>query len=75
MSVLINMAKNAGLPWNCVLSAELIGHYKPDRQVDAKPADLLSLKPSQIMMVAAHPIDLPAAAKVGYRTALVLRPQ
>jgi len=26
------------------------------------------------MMVAAHPIDLRAAAKVGYRTALVLRP-
>ena len=26
------------------------------------------------MMVAAHPIDLRPAAKVGYRTALVLRP-
>ncbi len=74
MSLLVNMAKNAGLPWDCVLSAELTGHYKPDKQVYVKAADLLSLKPSQILMVAAHPIDLRAAAKVGYRTALVLRP-
>ena len=74
VSLLVNMAKNAGIPWDCVLSAELTGHYKPDKEVYVKSADLLSLKPSEIMMVAAHPIDLRAAAKVGYRTALVLRP-
>ena len=33
MSLLVNMAKNAGLPWDCVLSAELAGHYKPDPEV------------------------------------------
>ena len=43
MSLLVNMAKNAGLPWDCVLSAELTGHYKPDKQVYVKAADLLSL--------------------------------
>ena len=74
MSLLVNMAKNAGIQWDCILSAELTGHYKPDKEVYIKAADLLSLKPSEIMMVAAHPIDLRAAAKVGYRTALVLRP-
>jgi len=26
------MAKRAGLPWDCVLSAELFHHYKPDRE-------------------------------------------
>jgi 2-haloacid dehalogenase len=26
------MARRAGLPWDCVLSAELCGHYKPDRE-------------------------------------------
>jgi 2-haloacid dehalogenase len=26
------MARRAGLPWDCVLSAELFGHYKPDRE-------------------------------------------
>ena len=74
MSLLVNMSKNAGIPWDCVLSAELTGHYKPDKEVYVKAADLLDLEPSEIMMVAAHPIDLRAAASVGYRTALVLRP-
>ena len=74
VSLLVNMAKNAGIPWDCVLSAELSGHFKPDKEVYEKAADLLSLEPNEIMMVAAHPIDLRAAAKVGYRTALVLRP-
>lgn len=74
VSLLVNMAKNAGIPWDCVLSAELTGHYKPDKEVYVKAADLLGLEPSEVMMVAAHPIDLRAAAKVGYRTALVLRP-
>ena len=74
VSLLVNMAKNAGIPWDCVLSAELTGHYKPDKEVYEKAADLLSLEPNEIMMVAAHPIDLRAASKVGYRTALVLRP-
>ncbi len=74
MSLLVNMSKNAGIPWDCVLSAELSGYYKPDKEVYIKAADLLSLKPSEILMVAAHPIDLRAAAKVGYQTALVLRP-
>jgi 2-haloacid dehalogenase len=74
VSLLVNMAKNAGIPWDCVLSAELTGHYKPDKEVYIKAADLLGLEPNEIMMVAAHPIDLRAAAGVGYRTALVLRP-
>ena len=30
VSLLTNMAKRAGLPWDCVISAELFGHYKPD---------------------------------------------
>ena len=74
MSLLVNMAKNAGLPWDCVLSAELSRHYKPDKEVYLKAADLLGLDPSQVMMVAAHPGDLRAASKVGFRTALVPRP-
>ena len=30
VSLLTNMAKRAGLPWDCVISAELFHHYKPD---------------------------------------------
>lgn len=74
MSLLVNMAKNAGLPWDCVLSAELAGRYKPDPQVYQMAARLLGLSPAQVMMVAAHPGDLQASKKVGFRTAFVSRP-
>ena len=74
VSLLTNMAKNAGLPWDCVLSAELSGHYKPDAEVYEKAADLLDLPPHRIMMVAAHKGDLRAAQAVGFKAAWVPRP-
>ena len=74
VSLLTHMAKNGGLPWDAILSAELSGHYKPDPQAYLKAADLLSLKPEQVMMVAAHPSDLRAAARTGLKTAYVIRP-
>jgi len=74
VSLLTNMAKYAGLPWDCILSAELFGHYKPDPEVYLGAARLLGPAPSQVMMVAAHVDDLVAARKVGLRTALVTRP-
>ncbi len=74
VSLLVNMAKNAGLPWDCVLSSELSGHYKPDKEVYETAARLLSLPPEQVMMVAAHKGDLRAAGRVGFKTAWVPRP-
>jgi 2-haloacid dehalogenase len=74
VSLLVDMAKNAGLPWDCVLSAELSRHYKPDPEVYRMAARLLDLPPGRIMMVAAHPDDLQAAKKVGFKTAFVSRP-
>jgi 2-haloacid dehalogenase len=74
IALLVNMAKNAGLPWDAVLSAELAGHYKPDKEVYLKAAELLGLQPNEVMMVAAHQGDLRAAAGVGFRTAFVPRP-
>tara|TARA_B100000029_G_scaffold479791_1_gene527164 strand:- start:326 stop:1162 length:837 start_codon:yes stop_codon:yes gene_type:complete len=74
VALLVNMAKNAGLPWDAVLSAELANQYKPDREVYLKAADLLGLQPEQVMMVAAHKGDLRASAEVGFRTAYVPRP-
>lgn len=74
VSLLTYMAKYAGLPWNCILSAELFGHYKPDPEVYAGAAKLLGPAPQQVMMVAAHVDDLKAAKKVGLKTALVTRP-
>jgi 2-haloacid dehalogenase len=74
VSLLVNMAKKAGLPWDCILSSELAKHYKPDKEVYQTAAHLLGLKPGQVMMVAAHKDDLYAAGKVGFKTAFVIRP-
>ena len=74
MALLTNMAKNADLPWDCILSAELARHYKPDPEVYLMAADLLGLHPEQMMMVAAHPHDLHGAQAVGFKTAYVARP-
>ena len=74
MSLLTNMAKRAGLPWDCVLSAELFHHYKPDPEAYLGCADLLGVPPDQLMLVAAHPGDLSAARAAGLGTAFVARP-
>ena len=74
VALLVNMAKHAGLPWDTVLSAELFQHYKPDPEVYRGAARMLGLQPAQVMMVAAHPSDLRAAAACGLRTAYVPRP-
>ena len=74
VSLLLNMGKNAGMPWDTILSAELSGHYKPDPEAYLKAAELLSLAPEQVMMVAAHPGDLRAAAALGFKTGYVYRP-
>jgi len=74
VALLTNMAKHGGLPWDCVLSAELFAHYKRDREVYEGAARLLGLAPGQVMMVAAHKDDLDAAAGTGLRTAFVGRP-
>ena len=74
VALLVNLARHAGLPWDTALSAELFGHYKPDPEVYRGAARLLGLEPEQVMMVAAHPGDLRAAAACGLRTAYVPRP-
>ncbi|HZB92501.1 MAG TPA: haloacid dehalogenase type II [Stellaceae bacterium] len=74
VGLLANMAKRAGLPWDVVLSAELAHHYKPDPEAYRLAPDLLGLAPAEVMMVAAHPNDLAAAARQGLRTGYVPRP-
>lgn len=74
VALLADMAKHAGLPWDCVLSAELVRAYKPDPRTYGMVPELLRLRPEQVMMVAAHPGDLRAAAAEGLRTAFVPRP-
>ena len=75
VSLLVDMARHAGLPWDCVLSGEIFNHYKPDREVYLGAARLLGVAPGELMMVAAHKSDLDAAAAAGLKTAFVQRPR
>ena len=74
IALMTNLAKHGGLPWDCILGAELVRHYKPDREVYQSAADFLDLPVAEVMMVAAHSGDLRAAKAVGLRTAFVSRP-
>ena len=72
-SLLTEMAKRAGLPWDCIISAELFHHYKPDPETYLGCADLLGIEPRELMLAACHPEDLRAAKVHGLRTAYVER--
>ena len=74
VALLTNMAKRTGLPWDLVLSAELVRRYKPDPETYLMVPSLLDLRPEEVAMVAAHPDDLRAAAGNGLKTVYVPRP-
>ena len=74
IELLVNMAKFGRLPWDCVLSAEVTGAFKPEPQCYQRAAELLGCESHEVMMVAAHQGDLLAAAQTGMRTAFVPRP-
>lgn len=74
VALLTNMAKRAGLPWDLILSAEIVRHYKPDPETYHMVPDLLDLGPEEVMLVAAHPSDLRHAQDNGLRAAYVPRP-
>ena len=75
MAQLVDLARTGGLPFDCILSTELVKSYKPDPAVYQLVPSLLAVRPEQAMMVAAHISDLAAAAGQGLRTAFVRRPQ
>lgn len=74
LGLLTNMARHAGLPWDCLLSAEVFRAYKPDPRVYQGAADVFDVAPCEVMLVAAHHDDLSAARACGLQTAYVERP-
>lgn len=74
LSLLTHMAKRAGLPWDCVLSAEVFRAYKPDPAAYLGVASVFDLPPERVALVAAHHDDLEGARACGLRTAYVERP-
>lgn len=74
IGLLTHMAKRAGLPWDCVLSAEVFRAYKPSPDTYLGVARVFDLEPAQVALVAAHHEDLQAARQCGLRTAYIERP-
>jgi 2-haloacid dehalogenase len=74
ISLLTNLAKHAGLPWDCILSAENVRRYKPDPETYRLVPALFDFKPEEVILVAAHEYDLQSAQRHGLRTAYLHRP-
>jgi len=71
---MVELARFAGLPWDCIITAENARCYKPRPEVYRTAIELLGLTPGEVMMVAAHNYDLAAASGEGMATAFVRRP-
>jgi 2-haloacid dehalogenase len=74
ISLMCDLARRNGFPWDAILGAETAGDYKPKPRVYLSACEAFDLPPSACMMIAAHTNDLLAAAKCGLRTAHVARP-
>jgi 2-haloacid dehalogenase len=74
IALMTRLAKHAGLPWDCILGADIARDYKPKASVYLACAAALRLEPSEVDMVAAHNDDLFAARAAGLKTAFVARP-
>jgi len=75
VSLVIDLSKRAGLPWDAILGAEVVRAYKPMPEAYLRTAALLDMRPSEICLVAAHESDLAAARACGLRTCFVPRPE
>jgi 2-haloacid dehalogenase len=73
-ATLTQMARRAGMPWDCIISTELRQTFKPEREAYLLAPGLLDLQPDQVMLVAAHDSDLKGGRAAGLHTALVPRP-
>ena len=74
VALIVDMARHGGLPWDVVLGAEVVGHYKPLPEAYRGACALLDRVPARCLMVAAHNDDLAAAQACGLQTAFVRRP-
>jgi 2-haloacid dehalogenase len=75
IALMTELAKFGRLPWDAILGAELVKHYKPDPETYLSAPYFLDLKPDEVMMCAAHVSDLQAARSHGLRTGFIYRPR
>jgi 2-haloacid dehalogenase len=74
ISLMVDLARRNGFPWDAILGAEIARDYKPKPVVYLSAAAAFDCAPEETMMVAAHSSDLAAAAAAGLRTAFIARP-
>ena len=74
ISLMVDLARRNGLPWDAILGAELARDYKPQPVVYRSSCAAFDCAPAEVLMVAAHSSDLAAAAACGLRTAHIARP-
>ena len=74
LSSLAQLAVRNDLAWHAVLSTSEVGTFKPADSAYRHVIETLGLDPARSLFVAAHPWDLRAAARHGFRTAYVRRP-
>ena len=72
--MMVDISKHAGLPWDTIMTSERPKAYKPDVRMYLQAPHMLNLEPQEVMMCAAHVLDLKAAAVGGLRTAFIARP-
>ena len=73
-SLIVDVSRRNGFDWDCIVSCEMIGSYKPNPEAYRTCARWLGFEPEEVLMVACHNFDLLAARKAGYRSAFVRRP-
>jgi 2-haloacid dehalogenase len=74
ISLMVDLARRNGFPWDAILGSEIAGDFKPKPRVYLSACEAFDLAPSDCMMVAAHSNDLAAAAANALRTGHVARP-
>jgi 2-haloacid dehalogenase len=74
ISLMVDLARRNGWPWDAILGSEVARDFKPKPVVYLTACEAFDLSPADCMMVAAHSNDLAHAAACGLRTAHVARP-
>jgi 2-haloacid dehalogenase len=74
IGLLTEMARRAGIPWDCILSAENFRKYKPHPDTYLGVARTFAVEPGRVMLAAAHHSDLEHARNCGLQTAYIERP-
>jgi 2-haloacid dehalogenase len=75
IAMMTHLARYAGLPWDCILGADIARDYKPKPMVYQSACHALRLPPEEVTMVAAHNADLAAARAAGLGTVFLPRPE